>query len=159
DGAYKATLVAQKLWHRNSTARKPEVLRLAEVRGRLELFIGAAFGITLPISPAEPPISPNLFWRLGRRIPKHLIERRTLAATDGVRLRLPPSLPANEGLLKYRLLASEAAVRAVRGTAGHVPSGAMERFLYQIREAAAVDGWLEESLPGLQSALRGARDE
>ncbi len=159
DGAHKATLVVQKLWQRQSTARVPELVRLAEVRGRLELFVGAAFGITLPISPAEPPILPNLFWRLGKRIPQHLIERRTLASTDGTRLRLPSSLPAENGLLKYRFLASQAATRAARGTPAMLPAAPMERFLYLLREAAAVDHWLMESLPGFESALRAARDD
>ncbi len=159
DGAYKATLVAQKLWLRKSAASQPEFVRLAEVRGRLELFVGAAFGVSMRISPAEHPILPNLFWRIGRKIPNHLIERRILAATDGVSLRLPPSLPTDQGLLKYRLLASQCAARAARGTPALLPAGAMVQFLYLLREAAAVDHALAESLPGLLPALRAARDE
>lgn len=159
DGAYHATLVAQKLWQRKSAGRQPEILRLSEVRGRLELFISAAFGISLRILQAEQPISPNFFSRIGRRIPKHLIERRILAFTDGVRLHLPPALPAQDGLLKYRLLASQSAVRAVRGTPAFLPAAPLERCLYLIREAAAVDCWLAESLPGFVFALRAARDD
>src|SRR5690606_14448812 len=71
----------------------------------------------------------------------------------------PPTLPVADGLLKYRLLASQSAARAVRGTPALLPIAPMERFLYLVREAAAVDRWLTESLPGLVSALRTARDE
>jgi len=158
DGAHRATLMVQKLWQRNSAARQPELVRLADVRGRLELFVSAAFGISLRILQAEQPISPNFFARIGRRIPKHLLERRILASTDGIHLHLPPTLPAADGLLKYRLLASQSAARAARGTPAMLPAEPLQRFLYLLREAAAVDRWLAESLPGLQPALRAARD-
>ena len=159
EGAHHATLFAQRLWRRSANLQEPATLSLADVRGRLELFVGAAFGVSMRISQAEHPILPNLFWRIGRKFPKHLIERRILAATDGVSLRLPPSLPAEHGLLKYRLLASQCAARVARGTPALLPAGTMERILYLLREAAAVDQALGESLPGLLHALRAARDE
>src|SRR5688572_21388650 len=93
DGAHHAALFAQRLWRRHAGSNEPEVVRLGDVRARLELFVCAAFGSSLPIGIAEPPAVPSLFARLGRRIPAHLVERRTLASTDGSRLRLPRTLP------------------------------------------------------------------
>lgn len=163
DGAHHATLFAQRLWRRRTAGREPETLRLVEVKGRVELFVGAAFGLPLILGPAEAPAAPNFFLRLGRRIPRHLVERRFLASTDGVRLRLPPELPAlrspDESLTKYRLLASESAARAARRTPEHLPADPLTRDLYLIREAAAIDRWLAGSLPGLLPVLRAAREE
>ncbi len=160
DGAHHATLFAQRLWRRHAGVPEPDTLRLVEVRGRLELFVRAAFGHELTVAVAEPPALPSWFSRLGRRIPRHLVERRTLASTDGERLRLPRTLPAGEhggGLATYRLLAAESAARAVRGTPHHLPADPLVRDLYLVREAAAVDHRLITELPGLLPDLRAAR--
>lgn len=163
DGAHHATLFAQRLWRRHARAAEPETLRLAEVRGRLELFVRAAFGHALTVAVAEPPALPSWFSRLGRRIPRHLVERRTLASTDGERLRLPRVLPANEaaggGFGAYRLLAIEAAARATRGTPDYLSDDPLVRDLYLAREAAAVDRRLAADLPGLLPSIRAARAE
>lgn len=159
DGAHKATLFARNLWLRRSASRPPDVLRLAEVRGRLEIFVNAAFGLPLRIIPAEEPILPNFFAQLGRRIPQHLIERRILAATDGSALRLPGGLPLADGMGRFRFLASQMAGRAARGSSIHLPAPPIERLLYFMREAAAVDFHLANSLPGLLPLMRAARAE
>ncbi len=161
DGAHHAALLAQRLWRRRSSDARPEAVRLVEVRGRLELFVRAAFGVPLVIGVAEPPPRPSWFARLGKRIPRHLVERRTLASTDGERLRLPRSLPAEpdaEGArARYRLLAAEQAARAARGTPRHLPPDPLVRDLFLLREAAAVDRILADELPGLLPGLRAAR--
>lgn len=169
DGARHATLFAQRLWRRRANGLEPATLRLADVRGRLELFIGAAFGTSLTVAVAQPPALPNWFGRIGRGVPRHLVERRTLALTDGERVYLPRALPdrdvsraaagdtASEGLVAYRLLASQAAARAVRGTPEHLPEDQMVRDLYLLAEAAAVDQQLGTQLPGLLDALCAAR--
>src|SRR5690606_23661811 len=153
DGAHHAALLAQRLWRRRSSDARPEAVRLVEVRGRLELFVRAAFGVPLVIGVAEPPPRPSWFARLGKRIPRHLVERRTLASTDGERLRLPRSRPAEpdaEGArARYRLLAAEQAARAARGTPRHLPPDPLVRDLFLLREAAAVDRILADELPGL----------
>jgi nitric oxide reductase NorD protein len=167
DGARHATLFAQRLWRRRAKGQEPATLRLVEVRGRLELFIGAAFGTSLTVAVAQPPAIPNWIGRLGRRLPRHLVERRTLALTDGERVYLPRTLPdrdptentAGEGLMAYRLLASQAAARAMRGTPDHLPKDQLVRDLYLLREAAAVDHQLGTELPGLLKALCAARIE
>lgn len=161
DGAHHATLFAQRLWKRHAGSAEPETLHLVDVRSRLELFVRAAFGHPLTIGVAEPPALPSWLGRLGRRIPRHLVERRTLASTDGTRLRLPRTLPADDesggGLTTYRLLACEGAARAARGTPHHLPDDPLVRDLYLVREAAAVDHGLATGLPGLHPALRRAR--
>lgn len=165
EGAHHATLFAQRLWRRSAKGQEPATLRLTDVRGRLELFIGAAFGTSLTVAVAQAPAIPNWIGRLGRRLPRHLVERRTLALTDGERVYLPRTLPdrdgtadaSGEGLVAYRLLASEAAARAVRGTPDHLPKDALVRDLYLIREAAAVEHQLGTELPGLLTALFAAR--
>ena len=157
DGAHHATLFAQRLWRRRSSAARPEEVRLVEVRSRLELFVRAAFGVPLVIGVAEPPPLPSWFARLGRRIPRHLVERRTLASTDGERLRLPRSLPAAGALTRYRLLAAEQAARAARGTPHHLPPDRLVRDLFLLREAAVVDRTLAAELPGFVQDLRAAR--
>src|SRR5690606_39494240 len=99
------------------------------------------------------------FARLGRRTPRHLVERRTLGSTDGDRLRLPRSVPDEEqdGLTAYRLLAAGLAARAARGTPHHLPADPLVRDLYLLREPAAVDAHLARTLPGLRPALNTAR--
>jgi len=159
DGAHHATLFAQRLWRRHAGKPEPAMLRLVDVRARLELFVRAAFGVPLSVGVAEPPPLPSWFARLGRRTPRHLVERRTLGSTDGDRLRLPRSVPDEEqdGLTAYRLLAAGLAARAARGTPHHLPADPLVRDLYLVREAAAVDAHLARTLPGLRPALNTAR--
>lgn len=161
DGAYHATLTVRRLWRRQPADREENVLRLAEVRGRLEFFVGAVFGQSLSIIAAEPPATLNLFFRLGHRIPRHLIERRILASTDGVRLRLPPTLAMAaapvSAMEKYRLIVSEAAARAMRGTSDLLPKDPLVRDLYLVREAEDIDRLLASLLPGLRVALGSVR--
>ncbi|MEO7358768.1 MAG: VWA domain-containing protein, partial [Gemmatimonadaceae bacterium] len=119
----------------------------------------------LTVAVAQPPAIPNWIGRLGRGLPRHLVERRTLALTDGERVYLPRTMPdadateetAGAGLVAYRLLASQAAARAVRGTPDHLPKDQLVRDLYLLAEAAAVDKQLGTALPGLLDALCNAR--
>ncbi|MEO6446069.1 MAG: VWA domain-containing protein [Gemmatimonadaceae bacterium] len=131
------------------------------MHSRLEHFVRATFGVPLTIGVAEPPAIPTWFERLGRRMPRHLVERRTLASTDGLRIRLPRSLPAvvadGGGLARYRLLAVELATRAVRGTPTTLPSDRLVRDLFLVREAQAVAATLAAELPGLLDESRAAR--
>ena len=161
DGAHHATVFVQRLWRRHVGDSEPERLRLVDVRGRLELFTRAAFGCDLTIGVAEPPAPITLFARLGRGIPRHLVERRPLTSTDGSRLRLPRSLPAEPdktaALMRFRLLAAEGAARAARGTPDLVPEDPLVRDLYLLREAAAVERRLTDDLPGLLSYVRSGR--
>lgn len=161
DGAHHATLYVRRLWRRNRDGAEPEQIRLEDVRARLEFFVQAAFGPDLTLSTAQAPAHLSWFARWGRRIPKHLVERRTLASTDGERVRLPRSLPAlsrdGGGLDRYRLLAAESAARAARGTCGTLPADLLQRDLYLLQESATVERSLWTDFPGLRAAIREAR--
>ncbi|NLE86811.1 MAG: VWA domain-containing protein [Myxococcales bacterium] len=161
DGAHHATQFVRRLWRRGAEGADPAVLQLVDVRARLELFVRAAFGLSMTIRAAEPPAVPSWFTRLGRRIPAHLVERACAPGTDGVVLRLPPELPVDArgggGLATYRLYAAEQAARALRETPRFLPADPLERALYLVREGAAVERLLVDELPGLGDAVREAR--
>ncbi|HEX3160711.1 MAG TPA: VWA domain-containing protein [Gemmatimonadaceae bacterium] len=173
EGAYAATTFVTRLWRRHVPG--PPRVELAEVRPRLELFVGAIFGDVPSIVPAEPPALPSFVGRLMRRIPRHLLDSRAHASTDGVRIRLPRALHARAAragetadravaVVAYRLLAVEQAARAARGTPTARASEARAltpdvRDLFQLCEAAAVDRWLARELPGLAGELRAARHD
>ena len=57
----------------------------------------------------------------------------------------------------YRLLALEQVARVVRGTPAATPSDRLERDLYAVAEAAAVDRQLSHELGGIVADLRAAR--
>lgn len=139
------------------------MVRLRDVRRRLELWVGAVGIGAARIVIADPPARPSWIGRIAMRVPRHLVDLRALAGTDGVRIRLPRALPATHGedaaLADYRLLALQQAVRIERGTAQELPHArsALERDLYLLREARAVDHCIAEALPGLRHALHEAR--
>jgi len=161
DGAHFASTLASSLWRRH-TAGPPRV-GLVEVRPRLELILTALYGDAPPIVVAEPPARPSLFGRLARRIPRHMVDLRALASTDGVRVRLPSLLDASDGVeqafARYRLLAVEQVARERRGTARSLPPAgdALTRDLYLLAEAASVDAVLATELPGWLAELSAAR--
>lgn len=180
EGAHAATEFATRLWRRHRPG--PPRVELAEVRPRLELLVAAIFGDSPPIVSAEPPALPSFAGRLARRIPRHLLDERAHASTDGTRIHLPGSLAARStdagessgpraAIAMYRLLAMEQAARAARGTPAAlrealsdaqsrgVPANllAAVRDCFHLCEAAAVDRWLTAELPGLTDALRAAR--
>src|SRR5690606_26268818 len=134
-----------------------------DVRRRLELWVGALGIGNARIVIANPPARPSFVGRLAMRIPRHLVDLRALAGTDGVHIRLPRALPAPAGdeaaLADYRMLALQQAMRIERGTARFLPDvrSTLERDLYLLREAQAVDHAIAESLPGMRPALLDAR--
>jgi nitric oxide reductase NorD protein len=162
EGAHLATGFVAALWSRRRA--EPERVALAEVRPRLELLVAALYGESPPITVAEPPARPTLFGRWARGIPRHLVELRPLASTDGTRLRLPRSLEAAEGedaaFREYRLLAVQQAARLRRGTPALLPEigeNRLVRDLYLLAEAAAVDREIAAELPGWVPQLCAAR--
>ena len=163
DGAHHATTAIAALWKRRSGYQEPAVLRLAEVRARLELFTAAVFDDAPPIGVAEPPAVPNWLGRAARRIPSHLLRRDALAWTDGALVRLPAVLDASEGtdvaFARYRLVAVELAARAARRTTETLVRAGdrLVRDLYLLAEAAAVDRALPAMLPGIRSDLGAER--
>ena len=161
EGARRAAVAARELWWR---ARPPEargMLPLAHVRRRLELVVAALFGDALPIVAIDPPPPPTWLMRvLGRARHHHAM---ALPATDGMSLWLPRAIeildPSNDAVAAYRLWAIEQMARAVRETPWCAPADALERDLYLLCEAVAIDAELARTLPGLTPALRAARSE
>ncbi len=161
EGAHHAATVATDLWRRRRSG-KPRV-ELDEVRRRLDLLLGAVFGDVLPLVVAEPAAPITLLGRWARRIPRHLLDARVFASTDGIHIRLPRSLDSGAdrdvAVGAYRLLAIQQAARATRGTPRLLPVDASldVQDLYWLSEGAAVDRWLASTLPGMVVALFAAR--
>lgn len=163
EGAHAASAYAARLWRRHVPG--PPRVELDEVRRRLELLCNALFGQSFPVIVAEPLARPSFAGRLARRLPRHLLDERAHASTDGVRIRLPRAIEVSVSRAAveatYRLLALQQGARAARGTPGALPEGtaALVRDLYMISEGAAIDRLLSLELPGLAARLEEARRE
>lgn len=164
EGARLAAAAARDLWRRGAPPAERARLPLARIRQRLELFLAAFYADPPAILPADPPPAPVWLARLLGRAPRHLARYTAAAATDGVRIWLPRDLDAAEGesgaVAMYRLLAVEQAARVTRGTAAGTPrarADPLERDLYCLAEAVAIDRTLAEDFPGLLTDLRAAR--
>lgn len=172
---------ARALWRRWRPEPERSVLRLDDVRRRLEILLAAVYGRPIPVVAAKPPEPPGRLARVFFPEPRHLRTREILAGTDAERVHLPPELDAAEGaaaaLARYRLLAVTQAERLARGTAQWTPdlnarwnrhlvaAGALSRAenpgrirdLYLLLESAAVDAAVLRAVPGLAPALRAER--
>jgi nitric oxide reductase NorD protein len=159
EGARRATVVARELWWRARPPGARGTLPLAHVRRRLELFVAALFGDVPPIVPVDPPPPATWLERVLGRAPRR--PATALPATDGMSVWLPRAIETvdspSDAVGAYRLWAVEQTARAVRGTPRCAPADALERDLYWLCEAVAVDADLALALPGLTSALRAAR--
>lgn len=164
EGARLATRAARDLWWRAAPPGERARLPLARIRRRLELFLAALYAEAPAILPADPPPAPVWLARLVGRAPRHLVRRIATAATDGVRIWLPREIDAADGesraLATYRLLAVEQAARVARGTPARAPrarSDTLERDLYCLAEAVAIDRTIAADFPGLIFDLSAAR--
>lgn len=157
------TLVAALGTARTALGRqRPGVVRLDDVRRRLELLVTAVYDRPIPITVAEA--AKRRPWARVRDLlgPPHLRRNAPLPATDGERIQLPREIErgdAESALAEYRLMAIEQAERIARGTTSRVPAAAtsVERDLYLLREGALVDAAIARTVPGLRSALSAAR--
>src|SRR5829696_7394966 len=113
------------LWRRLRPAPEPPVVRLEDVRRRLEILIAAVYGRPIPIIATEPEEPPHWARRLFFPEPGHLRREALLASADAERVHLPPALDAAEGeaaaLARYRLMAIAQAERVARGTPRWTP--------------------------------------
>ena len=164
EGARLATATARDLWWRVAPPSERVQLPLTRVRQRLEFFLGALYAGAPTLLPADAPPAPVWLARLTGRAPRHLRVRTATAATDGAHIWLPRALDASKGeataLAAYRLLAVEQAARAARDTPGQAPPARpdrLERDLYLLAEAVALDAAIAGSFPGLVADLRTAR--
>lgn len=168
------------LWRRWRPVPEPPVLRLEEVRRRLEILLAAIYDRPITIVPTEPPRPESWTARLVPEA-RHLRAAEPLPASDGERVHLPPQLDAAQGeaaaLARYRMLAVAQAERLARGTALWTPdrnprwnrhlvrAGALSntenlprvRDLYLLLESAAVDAAIVRAVPGLAPALAAER--
>ncbi len=162
DVARHATVYAQALWRRHRPAPAgPAPLRLVDVAQRLDLLIAAVFGRSFPLRVAQPPAAPS--WLSGivlrQRIPP---TRAAIPMTDDVSIWLPSAVAADdtdEASSRFRTLALQQAMRAVRASASHCPfEGALLlRETYLLLEANAADDALVRLLPGLAASLQRLR--
>ena len=168
------------LWRRLRPVPEPPVLRLDDVRRRLEILVAAVYGRPIPIVATEPPEPRHWARRLFFPEPGHLRRDELLAAADAdLRVHLPPQLDAAEGeqaaLTRYRLMAIAQAERVARGTPLHAPdlnprwnrhlyaAGALTqsenaapiRDLYVLLEGAAVDAAIERAVRCVEAGADG----
>ena len=144
---------------RRSWRGRVERLPLEQVHRRLELQLVAMYGRPMSIEPM--PIPRRALDRV-RRLIGRTHSGDGVPAIDGDRIRLPVALPAPGGrsraLARYRLFAIEQAERIARGTAAHAPThDPLERDLYLLREAAAIDAMIARAYPGMSETLEQER--
>lgn len=164
DAARHATIFAQGLWrkHRALPPGPPQTY-LLDVAERLDLLIGAVFGVHYPIRTAQVAARRTFLASLYKR--RHLpIPLLAIPATDGASLWLPGQLNAektDDALEIFKVMALQQAMRAHRRsaqvfnqakptTAAPAP---LVRDLYLVLEANAADAALVGQLPGLNQTL------
>ena len=117
DGAYLASRLARDVWRRYAPAPVANVVSLADIRVRIELFLNALFESPIPVLAGEPPAPVSWLARMAGRAPGH---SDVLPGTDGRRIYLPPALDnangRDETLSAYLHLAVQQAVRIARGS-------------------------------------------
>jgi nitric oxide reductase NorD protein len=163
DGAYIASRLARNAWRRYAPPPPEKILRLADVRGRIELFLNALFEAPIAVATANPPAPVSWLGRLAGRAPHPCAD--ALPGTDGVRIYLPPVIAApgdrDDAVGAYLLLAVEQASRLTRGSTtmmrGIEDDEIRDRFL--LADAVAVDRWIVREVAGLVPWLRAARQD
>ena len=144
----------------NALRDEVPVVRLRDVRRRLELQLAALYDAPMRIEPLPPDAQPDAVQRMIDRVRASRASEPS-AATDGVSILLPREIaePAGTSVAveTYRLLALAQAERIRRGTVALLPGNddPLVRDLYLLRESGAVDAALDR--PGTADALARAR--
>ncbi len=167
DAARHATIFAQKLWQRHRVQPTgPPTTQLLDVAERLDVLIGAIFGIHYPIRVAQVPARRTFLASLFKY--QHLpLPIHAIPATDGFSLWLPAELEDHPelGMERFRVIGLQQAMRAHRGsatiftdaTADSLGLAPLNRDLYLLLEATAADAALLDQLPGLAPAIARTR--
>lgn len=143
---------------RRSVRRERAAVSLESVQRRLELMIVALYDRPIPIVPGKR----NEPWIMKVRTAMKERGKRRPAAQPGEAIVLPAALDAANGdkraLARFRLFAIEQAERIVRGTVDLTPfDDRLERDLFLVREAQAIDARIAAANPGLAPVLAEER--
>lgn len=158
DVARHATIYARDLWRRHRKGVPgPSTTALRDVAPRLDLLLSAVFGRSFALRVAEPPAPATFLTKVFR----HSEGPRVVAAlpsTDGHSIWLPAMLPEQRemnGLELFRALSLRQGQRAARGSpsAWQTLDDPLERAVFLVLEAQAVDAELARLLPGLVRPL------
>ncbi len=161
DGAYIASRLGRDVWRRYSPPPAARVLRLADVRVRLELFLNGLFEAPIAVTQREPPAPVSWLARLAGHAADQPVKcRRGRTALVfffprrgrfGAAPTWRPGVPPARG--RSRRHVSNAAARHRRS--GSRDDEVRDRFL--IAEASAWTQWIVRGAPGSCPALRAAR--
>ncbi|MEO8336311.1 MAG: VWA domain-containing protein [bacterium] len=143
-------------------ARRKDAAQLDDVRVRLQHYLKAMYGQTLLIESRAPEKKTGLARTLGK-----LTSAKQLGASESnaESIRLPSALPRKRSdvspLEQYRVIAVQHAERIRRSSARHARDAStdLERDLFQLAEAAAIDAQIAANQPGLRATLDTARAE
>ncbi len=159
----RRTLERMHTTTRSLVARRKTAPNLEDIRSRLQLYLRAMYGQPINIESLTPRKKPALttraIWKLAN------ITDVGISESDAECIRLPSTLPQHRAdvspLEQYRMIAVQHAERIGRASARHAREATsdLERDLYQLAEAAAVDAQIAASQPGLRATLDAARAE
>ena len=143
--------------------KRDTTVQLADVRPRLQRYLRALYDEDVTIESLASPDKPSF---AVRALQKLALARQINASESTAQcIRLPATLRTSDSgvspLEQYRVMAVQHAERLRRSSAHHAGDVTtdLERDLYQLAEAAAVDSRIIESQPGLRNALAAARAE
>ncbi len=165
EGAHLATRVARDIWRRHAPPESAATIALTGVRARLEIFVTALFGLSIPILPIEPPSKATWLARLARGKTHDARLEPFVSGTDGERIFLPRELPrvvaGHDGFAVYRLLAVQQAARVQRGVVRSAARAESDpaRDWFLLATAATIDRWIVREIPGLRPVLDGVRED
>lgn len=134
---------------------------LDDVRPRLQHYLKAIYGETVIIESLAPQQTKGWTVRALRQLA--LVKERGASESSADCIRLPALLPRQRAnvspLEQYRVIAVQHAERMRRESARHARDVTtdLERDLYQLAEAAAIDAQIIASQPGLRATLDAAR--
>ncbi|MDB4893553.1 MAG: von Willebrand factor type [Gemmatimonadetes bacterium] len=146
---------------RGSFSRRNQAAQLDDVRTRLQHYLRAMYDQPITIESLAPAKKGGLATRTLAKLasPKN----HSASESNAESIRLPAVLPRQRAdvsaLEQYRVIAVQHAERIRRSSARHARDAAtdLERDLFQLAEAAAIDTQIAANQPGLSATLDAAR--